>query len=190
MDRRCENIAGKAQGFNDYKIFDDRCEFYIHSSVLGELIVLVDKDDLDKLIKFNHKWYAILRRDKRNNYQVRTNIRINKDKQDIICLHRWLFNVTDKHVIDHINHNELDNRRCNLRVTDYYCNLKNRRGKNLTNTSGYRNVSWHKKSKKWTVKIRIDGKQVQMGKFDDVHEAGKYAELMRQKYYGDYAGNS
>jgi hypothetical protein len=36
----------------------------------------------------------------------------------------------------------------------------------------------------------INGKNTVLGKFSDVHEAGKFAEEMRQKHYGDYAGES
>jgi hypothetical protein len=35
----------------------------------------------------------------------------------------------------------------------------------------------------------IHGKHMFLGSFDDVHEAGDYAEIMRKKYYGEkYAG--
>ena len=92
--------------------------------------------------------------------------------------------------VDHINHDGLDNRKCNLRVTTVSENDHNRKGKNITNKSGYRNVCWSKRDDGWLVTLRINYKQARLGVFDDVHEAGRFAEEMREKYYGEFAGES
>jgi hypothetical protein len=97
-------------------------------------------------------------------------------------------NPTIGEFVDHINHNTLDNGKENLRITSNRYNLKHRKGKNSNNKSGYRNVSWLNSYKKWCVQIQIEGKNTILGKFDDVDEAGKFAEEMRNKYYGEYAG--
>jgi hypothetical protein len=90
--------------------------------------------------------------------------------------------------VDHKNHNTLDNRKKKLRVTEQHNNLKNRKGKNSNNKSGYRNVFWASKEKKWIVSLMIDKIHKRLGKFDDVHEAGAFAEEMRKKYYKEYKG--
>lgn len=92
--------------------------------------------------------------------------------------------------IDHINHNPLDCRKKNLRVATIGENIRNRKSKNSNNTSGYRNVSWNKDSKKWTVQLQVGGTNKVLGMFEDVHETGKYAKEMRKKYYGKFAGRS
>ena len=93
-----------------------------------------------------------------------------------------------KHVVDHINNNDLDNRKSNLRIADRDDNSKNRKSKNSNNKSGYRNVcninGW------WCVQLMINGKNTRLARFKNVDEAGTYAEVARQKYYGDYAGRS
>ena len=43
---------------------------------------------------------------------------------------------------------------------------------------------------KWVVQLQIDGKNTKLGSFDDVHEAGKFAEEMRQKYYKEFCGKN
>lgn len=94
--------------------------------------------------------------------------------------------------VDHINHNTLDNRKCNLRLTEQNQNLKNRNSKNTNNQTGYRNVSYIKSCKglPYWVQLMINGKNTVLGKFADVDDAGSYAELMRQRYYGEFAGKS
>lgn len=45
---------------------------------------------------------------------------------------------------------------------------------------------------KWIVQLQINGKNSVLGKFplDKIEEAGKFAEEMRKKYYGEFAGKS
>lgn len=90
--------------------------------------------------------------------------------------------------VDHRNHDTLDNRRINLRITNNADNNKHRKGKNSNNKSGYRNVCWIKTKGQWVVQLQIDGKNTRLAYFDDVDEAGKYAEEMREKYYGEFKG--
>ena len=90
--------------------------------------------------------------------------------------------------VDHENNDTLDNRKSNLRVVEESKNSKNRKSRNRNNTSGYRNVSLI--NGKWVVQLQIDGKNKVLGRFDDVHKAGEFAEEMRQKYYGEFAGKS
>ena len=95
----------------------------------------------------------------------------------------------DQH-IHHRNHNTLDNRKENLELISITENSRHRKGKNKNNTTGYRNVMYNKryKNKPYHVQLQIDGKNKVLGKFSDVDEAGTFAEEMRQKYYGEYAG--
>lgn len=90
--------------------------------------------------------------------------------------------------VDHENHQTLDNRKENLRVLPQTYNLRHRKGANCNNTSGYRNVCWLKDKEQWCVQLQVDGKNTRLGFFDDLDEAGKFAEQMREKYYGIYKG--
>ena len=68
---------------------------------------------------------------------------------------------------DHINSNGLDNRKSNLRITTRTGNLLNMNDpipKN--NKSGFRGVSWHKKSNKWRAFISVNRKQISLGLFN------------------------
>lgn len=105
-------------------------------------------------------------------------------------LHTYLLNPEHKHgvQIDHVNHDTLDNRRNNLRITNKSENMTNRPHKNRNNKSGYRNVFWNSGLNKWEVSLCKNYKRIYSGYFDDVDEAGAAAEEARQKYYGKYAG--
>jgi hypothetical protein len=98
------------------------------------------------------------------------------------------FDKGKNQIIDHKNHNTLDNRKDNLRLVNRSKNAKHRNGKNKNNKSGYRNVFWNKAKNKWEVHLQIDKKGKLLGSFKDVHEAGKFAEEMREKYYGKFKG--
>jgi len=106
-------------------------------------------------------------------------------------MHRLLTNTQGyKHVVDHINHDTLDNRKVNLRITNIENNSKHREKKNRNNKSGYRNVFWNKNVDQWQVSLHKNHKSIFIGYFNDVNIAGKAAEDARQKYYGEFAGGS
>ena len=79
-------------------------------------------------------------------------------------------------VVDHINGCELDNRRENIRITDWIGNAQNRRGQSLT-----RGVSWNKRSKKWQAGIRNKGKFLYLGEFDLLSDAVSAAQQKRKE---------
>lgn len=151
------------------------------------LWTIVDLDDLERVINFPYTWCAKYNHTN-DEYYVVSNVYHPELKQTRpIFLHQFLMNANGKDV-DHENNDTLDNRKSNMRVVEESNNSKNRKSRNRNNKSGYRNVSLIKG--KWVVQLQIDGKNTKLGSFDDVHEAGKFAEEMRQKYYGEYAGKN
>lgn len=88
--------------------------------------------------------------------------------------------------IDHINGDGLDNRLCNLRLTDRRQNRCNSK-KPVTNTSGYKGVSWCKRKKRWHVAIKRNYKNYNIGYFDDVHEAGAAYQRAALRLHGEFA---
>jgi len=184
------------RGFsNDYKIDGDITYIYIVTRKQEKFTTMIDTEDLPKLIEADLGWHIRYDENTRD-YYVRS-IKISYDdnnnkKIETILLHKLLgdYIYKNKENIHHKNHNTLDNRKENLELISITENSRHRKGKNKNNTTGYRNVMYNKryKNKPYHVQLQIDGKNKVLGKFSDVDEAGTFAEEMRQKYYGEYAG--
>ena len=159
----------------------------LHRRNTENLWTTIDLEDLEKVINFPYTWFAKYNHTNDEYYVVASVYHPELQRSKPIFLHQFLMNANGKDV-DHENNDTLDNRKSNMRVVEESNNSKNRKSRNRNNKSGYRNVSLIKG--KWVVQLQIDGKNKVLGKFDDVHEAGKFAEEMRQKYYGEFAGKN
>jgi hypothetical protein len=73
-------------------------------------------------------------------------------------LHRFLMG-NPENLVDHINGNTLDNRRCNLRVATTSESVINTRIR-ADNASGLRGLCFESESGKWLVQIWKDGKRI------------------------------
>jgi len=182
--------------FNDYKIIGDTTIIYLKRKN-GEIFeCLIDTKNLQRLIDLGYSWHAVWRKDNQSYYASCTIYQGTENgKCKLPYMHDYLMNIdinnTTNHVVDHIEPlNTLDNRESNLRIVERHKNSKNRKSKNSNNTSGYRNVLKDNQTGLWMVRLQIDKKGKTLGKFSDVHKAGEFAEEMRQKYYGEFAGKS
>lgn len=178
----------ESDAVHKYKIIDnEHIEFYIKNRKGKIFKILVDIDVFDEIKEYS--WHTTWKKDAKSYYVSRTiylGTENNRAKYETVFLHNHIMRQPKGKVVDHINHNTLDNRVSNLRIANKAQNCKHRKGKNSNNTSGYRNVS--KVGNKWVVQLQVDGKNTCLGKFDDVHEAGKFAKEMRTKHYGEFAG--
>ena len=97
-------------------------------------------------------------------------------------MHRWITGPPRGIEIDHINQNKLDNRRENLRLSTRSKNMHNAKMSTL-NTSGHKGVHWSKSNKKWQVRIRVEGKRINLGYFDKIEEAAIAYIKAEEVYY-------
>lgn len=158
----------------------------------GCLELFVDRVAFNKIKNFPYKWVPFYNKNSNTYYGKATMYISNNGKtgtRKSIYIHRLICGVTNPNdMVDHIDHNGLNDRTSNLRVTVNKKNLEHRKGKNSNNKSGYRNVAVI--DGKFVVQLQLNGKNTKLGVFTDVDEAGAFAEDMRQKYYGKYAGKS
>ena len=106
-----------------------------------------------------------------------------------IYAHRIVMRVGDFEInnqIDHINGNTLDNRKQNLRVVTSRQNSLNSSTRK-DNTSGVTGVCWDKRRRKWLVRIYENGKEINLGYYDDFDTAVTVRKNAEEKYYGEYS---
>ncbi|QSF43426.1 HNH endonuclease [Paenibacillus tianjinensis] len=176
---------------NDYSIKDGAAFIHVTRKNGDKFDVIIDEEDLEIIDELDFKVHVSWHRDNQQYYaEICQYLGIieGKPRYKTLLIHRLVTKAHKGTHVDHKNHDSLDNRKDNLRVTEANKNLKHRKTKNTNNKSGYRNVCWEKNVKMWMVQLQIDGKNTRLGYFDDVHEAGRYAEKMRNTYYGDFKG--
>lgn len=90
--------------------------------------------------------------------------------------------------LDHINGNRLDNRLENLRPATTSQNACNR-ALSRSNTSGVKGLSWAKKEQKWLACINVNGKNKNLGYFENKELGVEFLELAREMVHGSYANH-
>lgn len=139
---------------------------------------LVDDDDYEKLINF--KWHSIFCKEG-NIYYAGTRIRLGVNRWTTVLMHRMILCAKSVEQVDHENHNGLDNRRSNMRITNNRGNGMNVKLGKL-NTSGHCGVSRHSRDKKWRAQVKINGKYVHLGNYTDKADAIAARQAANIKY--------
>jgi HNH endonuclease/AP2 domain len=88
--------------------------------------------------------------------------------------------------VDHINGDRSDNRWANLRECSHAQNLANT-GLWKSNSSGIKGVCWDKSRNKWQSKIKVNGKMLHLGRYDNKEDAARAVSEAYDKIYGEYA---
>ena len=163
---------------NHIEILEDHAEIFLidkNNEICAK--ALIDLDDVDKVK--NIKWH-------RSDLQRSTYYCISNNSE-WRRIHRLIMGVTDKDiVVDHINHNGLDNRKSNLRICTSGQNTCNcLTSKN--NKSGHKGVYWSKERKKQCAQISINNKTKGLGRYDTIEEAIEAREKAAKEYYGEFA---
>lgn len=109
---------------------------------------------------------------------------------------RVIMNAPYGMVVDHINHNTLDNRRSNLRVCTGFQNARNNLGRKIKKKCIFKGVAWANKRKykpnsnhvkDWRAYTRINGKRVWFGYYESEQKAAMAYNANVYKLFGEYA---
>lgn len=146
------------------------------------LTAVIDKEDAD--IAAQYKWYASKAK---NNWYALSSLRDEGGGQHNFSLHRLLTGAKSGEIVDHINGNGLDNRRCNLRKCSTVENGRNRVKLASHNTSGVTGVHFNKRIKRWTVSVAVNGRRKHIGCYADKEEAITARRFAELSYYGVFA---
>lgn len=158
---RSNLIRGKVKSCGECKIYNtySLSDSYGIGYTSKNKAFYFDLEDYDKISKYNWSING-------------SGYLINTSEEKTILMHRYIMNAPDNLLVDHINHNTLDNRKENLRLCTYTQNNINKK------INGY-TIRKTKNSLKYEVTIRINGKQNYIGRFDTADEAIEN----RKKYY-------
>lgn len=109
-----------------------------------------------------------------------------------IFFHREILGAPKDMCVDHINGNTLDNRRENLRLCTHAENMKNRK-MHSNNRCGFKGV-WEDRSTKrrspFVAQIRVNGKRIQIGRFQTAELAHKAYLKAAAKLHGEFKRSS
>jgi hypothetical protein len=147
---------------------------------IKEYDVLISECDFERVIA--HRWSLAFSNKGDGPYFA---YRTPRPERKRILLHRFIVNCPHGNCVDHINCNTLDNRRSNLRICTQAENRFNSR-KSKSNTSGYKGVSWCKDTKKWRSQIKLNGKQINLGHFNNPEKAYEAYVSASKKYHGEF----
>lgn len=142
------------------------------------LAALVDDEDYEWLSQW--KWCAAKNSRSGAFYAARN------EKPALILMHRQIMSAPRGLVVDHINHNTLDNQRANLRLVTYSQNLANRH-KGQSCSSRFLGVSWDKNAQKWRSTIIVEGQRMHLGMFSDETEAALAYDAAARAYRDGHA---
>jgi hypothetical protein len=135
-------------------------------------------DDIDYESLSSHKWCM-------GKYYAMRTVRA-EGNDTTIAMHRQILSFPSGKEIDHINGNQLDNRRSNLRTCTHSENQRNsKRRKN--NKSGYKGVCWCSSGNKWKVQLRDNGKVKCIGFFTCLIKAARAYDKAAKEMYGEFA---
>jgi hypothetical protein len=155
---------------NTYKIIDNYVEIYYKNKKGKDYTILVDLEDLDRIIEYKRSIYVCEYYTK-NAKTPYMNARIYGPKGSKIQLTKFLLgNCQEDLEVDHINRNTLDNRKSNLRLVNHQTNCLNRRS-NRKSKSGIKGIHWCNTHKLWKVTKSENGKHLNFGYFKTIEEA-------------------
>lgn len=156
---------------------------------------MVDDEDYDYLMQW--KWYA--QKSKHTYYPTRGVFNDKKRNNDKIRMHNMIINPPKGMIIDHRDHNPLNNQKSNLRLATIKDNARNKSSQ-LQSSSKFLGVSLYTAKytspitgiikiypSKWKSQIKSNGISYLLGYFDSEEMAAKAYDHKAKELYGEFA---
>jgi len=143
------------------------------------LVATIDREDYSLVMGAASSWHACIQAG--SPYaQARA-----RKTQLTLMMHRVIMDAPKHLVVDHINHDTLDNRRENLRVVtrqQNQCNVLPRTG----NLSQFKGVCLNKRVNRWVAYINAHGKRTYLGYFEHEEDAARAYDEASHRLHGEY----
>lgn len=153
---------------NEYEVRGEVTAIFLRRRDGSVFETLIDTADLPLAQSIAGRWYGM---DNGSSGTLYCYVSKSANSGEALYLHRLLTGSPSGKVVDHINHDGLDNRRGNLRVVDNAANMQNRRGPQRNSRTGVLGVHPDKSTGKFTAEVMRSGKRFRCGYFDTVPEA-------------------
>ena len=101
-------------------------------------------------------------------------------------MHREILQPSKGKIVDHKNHNKLDNTRDNLRACTRQENMQNK-AKQRGTSSRFKGVSYCKRRRKWRADLYWNGKYLSLGYFDEEVQAARAYDHKAVECFGEFA---
>lgn len=142
---------------------------------------IVDDEDYESLSRFS--WYAHNSTGRNPRPARRTSV---AEGRKVVFLYHEIMRPSPGMVIDHINGDPWDNRRCNLRECTHTENMRNRKPHRGTK-SGFKGVRIIDRKCRYAAAITCDGKLHHIGTFADPEEAARAYDEAATRLHGEFA---
>ena len=145
---------------------------------------IVDNEDYEELSRL--KWHCSTRGNRPGHLYAVRRQSAKSGKRGKMRMHRVIMNAPDGMEVDHIDGDELNNQRANLRVCTRKQNGRSR-GKHVAKTSRYKGVYLDKVSGKWRAIIQPDGGAKGLGAHGTEREAARAYNKAAIEEFGTFA---
>jgi len=145
-------------------------------------VALVDDEDYEYLNQW--KWKVTIGSNTEYAIRVKSIYVDGKRVRKLVIMHRLILNAPSNMQVDHVNHNGLDNRRCNIRLATMSQNNSNRKAYGVSKFLG---VYFYKPRQVWRARLKINGKLIELGHFKIEEDAAKSYDVAAKKYHGEFA---
>ena len=94
--------------------------------------------------------------------------------------------ITGWPMVDHADHDGLNNQRENLRRVTAIQGQQNTRSR-LGSTSRFKGVCWDSSKSAWKAQIKMNGRNLHLGLFSDEDEAARFYDMEASQAFGEFA---